>query len=515
MAGINDIEDMIKQAMAAASETASAAKEKASAAKDVAAAAKDAAADTASAAKDAASTAKGIASDLYQTAGDLAEKYRVSERAASAVAAAEQGAEYAAKKMLETAEEISDRDFNHPDISRNAFMLKGDLAEKGYDWWWHSFTGHNAKTGEEKNFFIEFFCINPALAEDEPVLGQLPENKENGKLPSYMMIKAGVWGRDAKQMHRFFPWNSVTVSESVPFQVSADNCYLSEDRTLGRVSVSEEDAAAHPEWLCDAGDLIWDLKIDKQIAFNVGYGASRAMRDMEAFQMFWHVQGMKTAYEGRVYYNGELYMVHPETSYGYADKNWGSDFTSPWLWLSSCDMTSNLTGKRLADSAFTIGGGRPKVGNHEFEDMLLGAIYLEGDAYEFNFSKFWTLTKTKFRVKEKKDTIIWKVIQETPLSKMYTEVVCKKADMLKVNYEAPDGSYKHKNLWNGGNGTGNIKLYKKSLKKNWEWELVDDIDLAHVGCEYGVMEEEPEKKEKDKKKDKAEKKEAENKETEA
>ncbi len=481
MAGINDIEDMIKQAMTTAAETAAAAKEAAAAAKDAAAAATEKAA----AAKDA--------------AAEMAEKYHVSERAASAAAYAEQGAGFAARKMRETAEEFADRDFNRPDINRNAFMLKGDLAENGYDWWWHSFTGHNAKTGEEKSFFIAFFCINPALGGDTAVLGQLPENQQNGTRPSYMMVKAGAWGENAKQMHRFFPWNQVAVSEGAPIQITADNCYMTEDRTLGRVTVTEEEAAEHPEMLCQAGDMIWDLKIDKQIAFNVGYGASRAMRDMDAFQMYWHAEGMKTQYEGTVFYDGELYKVHPETSFGYADKNWGSDFTSPWLWLSSNDMTSNITGKRLGNSAFDIGGGRPKLGSYEFENMLLGAMYYEGDAYEFNFSKFWTLTKTKYRVKEKKNTIVWKVIQETPVSKMYTEVECSKCDMLHVNYEAPDGSFRHRNLWNGGNGRGNIKLYKKSLKKNWEWELVDDIRIAHVGCEYGVMDEEEAPKQEDKK----------------
>ncbi len=29
---------------------------------------------------------------------------------------------------------------NKSDLSRNAFMLKGDLSKCGYDWWWHSFT---------------------------------------------------------------------------------------------------------------------------------------------------------------------------------------------------------------------------------------------------------------------------------------------------------------------------------------------------------------------------------------
>ena len=50
-------------------------------------------------------------------------------------------------------DKLIEHSFNHSDILRDEFMLKGALASEGYDWWWHSFTGHNAKTGEEKAFF--------------------------------------------------------------------------------------------------------------------------------------------------------------------------------------------------------------------------------------------------------------------------------------------------------------------------------------------------------------------------
>ena len=70
--------------------------------------------------------------------------------------------------------------FNVHDITRNACMLKGPLARCGYDWWWHSFTAQDAETGEDRPFFIEFFVCNPALGEDRPVLGQLPETKAAG-----------------------------------------------------------------------------------------------------------------------------------------------------------------------------------------------------------------------------------------------------------------------------------------------------------------------------------------------
>lgn len=72
-------------------------------------------------------------------------------------------------------------------------MLTGSFAKQGYDWWWHSFTARNEKTGEERPFFIEFFVCNPASGGKYPVFGQLKENKEKGIKPSYLMVKAGSW----------------------------------------------------------------------------------------------------------------------------------------------------------------------------------------------------------------------------------------------------------------------------------------------------------------------------------
>ena len=65
---------------------------------------------------------------------------------------------------------------------------------------------------------------------------------------------------------------------------------------------------------------------------------------------------------------------------------------------------------------------------------------------------------------------------------METEVHCQKKDMLFVNYEAPDGTKRHNRLWNGGNGKGLIRLYDK---KSGGWELIDEMEATHIGCEYG------------------------------
>ena len=83
---------------------------------------------------------------------------------------------------------------NRSDITRDQWMLRGPLAKKGYDWWWHSLTAENAETGEEKPFYVEFFTCNPALAEDEPKLvWHLSDAQRGSQRPSYLMVKAGFW----------------------------------------------------------------------------------------------------------------------------------------------------------------------------------------------------------------------------------------------------------------------------------------------------------------------------------
>ena len=368
--------------------------------------------------------------------------------------------------------------FNKKSQQRNRCQLYAGQGKKGYDWWWHSFTAYNAKTGEPCPFFLEFFLINPKRGGEEPVFGQLKENQEAGIKPSYLMIKIGYWGKGAKQLHRFFGWKKIKVNYKAPFSISADDCYLDEYQSRGNISISKEELEKHPEYMCDYGSISWDLKIEKDIAFNVGYGAGWLFRHLQLFEMFWHAEGMKSRFSGTIIADGEEYIVRKEGSYGYSDKNWGKDFTSPWVWLSSNNMVSNITNKKLENSVFDIGGGRPKVGFIALKGKLLSAFYYEGKCYEFNFSKFWTNTRTKFDCYETDTHVVWHVEQKTWNNKMITDITCLKEDMLLVNYEAPNGKKLHNRLFNGGNGVGRIQLFHKG-------KLIDDINVYNVGCEYG------------------------------
>jgi len=76
----------------------------------------------------------------------------------------------------------------------------------------------------------------------------------------------------------------------VPFSIAAAYCFLSETELRGSVDIAAADAAAHPEWMCGSGKISWDLKIDKQVAFNIGYGANKFFRFTNAFEMYWHAE---------------------------------------------------------------------------------------------------------------------------------------------------------------------------------------------------------------------------------
>ncbi|MBR1848149.1 MAG: hypothetical protein IJ791_02785 [Lachnospiraceae bacterium] len=113
---------------------------------------------------------------------------------------------------------------------------------------------------------------------------------------------------------------------------------------------------------------------------------------------------------------------------------------------------------------------------------LLGVMYYEGQEFDYNFSHFWLKVKTRFEFTEDEEMVHWQVEQENKTSVMKANISCKKADMLLVNYEAPDGKKRHNRLWNGGNGRGTVELYRKTKDG---LEFIDELKVGHVGCEYG------------------------------
>lgn len=365
-------------------------------------------------------------------------------------------------------------------MSKNAYRLNKFSNKNGYDWWWHSFVATHVKTGELKPFFIEYYVINPGLWEGKIVYGQSKENHLNGKKPCYAMIKAGTWGEDKVQLHNFYDISGFHASqEKLDCKIGPNT--LTESKMLGSVSVSEKERDEHPEMMTDAGTLQWNLKIEKTLKFDVGYGSSKLFNALGIFHMYWHVQGMKCAFEGELIYNHEKYIVHPHTSYGYQDKNWGKDYTNPWIWLN-CNNFKSILSHKTVEASLDIGGGCPKIFGLSLQRRILTAFYYQGEMIEFNFSKFWKKSQQDFNTHEDEQYFYWDVIAENKKFKIEVNFKCEKSKMLWVNYESPSGQKKHHKLWNGGHAEGSLKLFKKG---KGQFQLIDELMGSFGGCEYG------------------------------
>lgn len=357
---------------------------------------------------------------------------------------------------------------------RNGYMLNGRSAGNGYDWWWHSLIAKNDNTGELEPFFIEYFIMNPALGSADPVFGQIP-GKPNK--PAYAMIKAGKWGDNKTQLNNFYGTDHFQADRN-KMNVKIGDHIATETKLKGSVSVTSDEASNHPEYMSDSGSLSWDLEVEKVLSFSVGYGASKLFRSLNLFQMFWHVQGMKTLFSGKILFNGQSYTVEKKISHGYQDKNWGSDYTNPWVWLN-CNNFTDESGHKVTDSSLDVGGGNPKVLGLALGAKLLAAFSYEGKLYEFNFSKIF-FQKQKWKCREDDDSLYWDISLSNKNNKIEIHFSCPKKGMLLINYENPRGEKNHTNLWNGGYASGTVRLIDKK-----SGDQICELNGSLGGCEYG------------------------------
>lgn len=365
-------------------------------------------------------------------------------------------------------------------MHKNAFRLNSKTSKNSYDWWWHSFVAKHAETGELRPFFIEYYVVNPGLWNGQMQLGQSEHNKANNIKPCYAMIKAGAWGENKVQINNFWGISDFKASREELNCTIAHNT-LTETHLAGKVSVTESERKATPEMMSDAGSMEWNLEIQKNLSYDVGYGSSELFNSLGAFHMYWHVQGMMCKLKGEIILNGEKYIIEPETSFGYQDKNWGKDYTNPWIWLNCNNFYSTKTNKRV-NAGLDLGGGCPRVFGIPLKRKILTAFYYEGELIEFNFSKFWKFSNQKFNSTEDENYIYWDVVSENSKYKIDIQFRCEKRKMILVNYENPQGQKNHNKLWNGGHAEGSLKIYRKSAGK---FELIDELTGSYGGCEYG------------------------------
>ncbi|MBO4403871.1 MAG: hypothetical protein J5780_00890 [Treponema sp.] len=383
--------------------------------------------------------------------------------------------------------------------SNQRFMLKGSLKKGGFDRWRLVTCANSCSTGEERTFFIEYYFVNPFLSPDECILGfksrigssaadlqyalagtEAAKSLKGESLvqPSFVMVKAGVLGPDGgRHMNRYVPFSSVHFGKNEcifslgpmenPFTV------LSDDYTFGKIQVSKADLMEHPEYLCDAGNIEWDLRFDSKSLFAADYKS----RDVS-----WNCLGPLTYFTGTIILDGEKFAVNPRTSFGYYDKIFGREFVNPFFHLHSSNFTSIISGNKLTGSCFAVQG--------EFNGTLSVLTELDGKKLVFNAfdSKKYELTFDCSKMPGPSEDGIklhWTVSVHDKKYVLDIDVFASADSVFVRDYETPDGARKLMKVLGGANGTGELRLYKK-IKKNLE--LIEHVKVENSVCEYGNIE---------------------------
>lgn len=353
---------------------------------------------------------------------------------------------------------------------KNKAILNGVSKKNGFDMWRHSFTGFSKITGEQRCFFIELCILNPALSPKKVTFGDKTSIDKKETKPSFLMVKAGIWGENSKQLHAFYPIEKMIINKR-KLNLQIDSIIMSECDLIGSINTNNLKEILIPDCMNISGSMSWSLKMDKRIPFT----AKKTNAPMA-----WFVQGCKTLYGGTVTFDNEEFTVLPQKSFGHADKMWGKDFPNPFIWLSSSNLISVISAQHLSSSCFDICG---VFGKNKDSKNIQIFFHHQDKSYVFSNIGAFSKNKITFNFTQTADVGHWIISAQNNKYLMDVDVYCKKSDMLFNNYVNPQGLIPHKTLWSGGNGIGEIRLYKK-IKKSLE--IIEQARIENCGCEYGA-----------------------------
>ncbi len=383
--------------------------------------------------------------------------------------------------------------------NKNTKDLKYGFSKKkkklGLNYWRFFFNGINSVTGAEQMFFIELEMLNPWLNPSEPSLSfksranitaedlqyalagtQAAHHLETEviKLPSYCAVRVGKIGGKAKQLCSYFCIHDMNFHQK-PFEIQIGNKFFSEDRISGFLNLSQEELVEHPEYMCDSGNATWELHYEIDNEYKDGFKSS---------DMRWFPFGLKTIFSGKITFDGADFLVDPRKCCGYIERYWGKSMPEPWFHVSAENLTSEITGKALFNSAFSIQGiFNDKVSFiGKFDDI---EINFRADGRAKSYTAIWDCIQMPEAENSDENLLHWSVSLHNKIWVIDVDVYCRIKDLFNRSIELPDNSRRIMNLLEGCTGTGEIKLYKRVGST---LEQIEHANLVKVICEFGHIE---------------------------
>ncbi len=379
-------------------------------------------------------------------------------------------------------------------IKKNGYKLKGSLRKNGFDCWRYFFTGKNVTTGKEDCFFIELLIENPSISPNEFILTQKSRpkfktedlqaaltgntkirsmNAEETVVPSFVAVRAGIYGEKRKQINRFYNFSELTIDKK-HFNMQINDIVFSDDTLNGSLSLTKSESVKYPEYMSQSGSIQWNLHYERVSDFP---------EIISKDDTSWLPGGIKTVFTGRIVIDDEEYSVTPKLCYGYSDKNWGKHFPIPFYHLASDKMTSIFSGKLMENSCFVVQGS--------YESKLFVLCKFEDEVFNFSpsgkFNKYSIIYNCAPVPGEEADEQLHWTISLT--HKKYVcdiDIFCSAQMMLVRDYEIPEGNHKVQKVLSGSHGIGEIRLYKK-FRKNLE--LIQHAKIENCISEFGTVDE--------------------------
>ena len=379
-------------------------------------------------------------------------------------------------------------------IKKNGYKLKGSLKKNGLDLWRYYFNARSVTTGSEASFFIELLVVNPAVSPDEFILTQKSrpkletddlqaaltgrldsqnEKAEEAVIPSFVAVRAGIFGDERKQINCFYPYKDFKIDRKRFCLEISDNLF-SDDTLSGNLFCSKQDSIRYPEYMSQPGSISWNLHYERKDDFEE--------IDSED-DKYWLPTGVNCSFSGRIVLDEEEYAVSPKTCNGYCDKIWGRTMPVPFFHISSNKLTSLFSGKIIPDACFAVQG--------KYLDKLSLLCRMDGD--EFNFSPSGKFNKYEIVYncipvpgEEEDEQLHWSVSIHNKLYVCDIDIFCSAHDMLVRDYELPEGNHRVLKVLSGYHGNGELRIYKK-IKKNLE--LIHHAKIENCISEFGNVEE--------------------------
>ncbi|MBI5210153.1 MAG: hypothetical protein HY927_09315 [Elusimicrobia bacterium] len=314
----------------------------------------------------------------------------------------------------------------------NARVWDGKSRDDWYEWWYYKVV----VPGTQEAFYFCYGVVNPW-------------DLDRTRPASRAYVSVGSFGA-GEVVERTLAPGKFTASPDSAFVQVGDG--VATDRELkGRLPAP------------DGGEISWDLKVEKDWAFNaMGWAMSQAWIS----NIFWYPAQAGAFMSGRISFKGKTVTL--DRAPAYQDRNWGTSFPKWWTWL----VSNNFKG--APGTVLAAGGGQPRIfpGTDFYQGVAVGLRH-EGRERVFRPTS-GDIVKVDVRFGR------WEVSARNRRGeRIEISAFAPREKFLLLKFMAPQG--REFNDYEALLGRIRVKLYEGP-------KLVADLETDEGGIEYGTFE---------------------------